>query len=46
MEVEEPDVPEASSVPHSEPVQEVNLTKIDLLKRKVSISLEKKENCP
>lgn len=43
VEVEEPDVPVASSVPHIEPVQEVNLTKIDLLKRKVSISLEKKK---
>ena len=43
MEIEEPEVHEAPSVPHSEPVQEVNLTKIDLLKRKVSISLEKKK---
>ncbi|MEC1178424.1 VWA domain-containing protein [Metasolibacillus meyeri] len=38
--VEEPEVP---SVPYSEPVQEVNLTKIDLLKKTVAISLEKKK---
>ncbi len=40
VEVEEPEVP---SIPSSEPVQEVHLTKIDLLKKKVSISLEKKK---
>ncbi|KOY80034.1 VWA domain-containing protein [Lysinibacillus macroides] len=40
VEVEEPEVPSISS---SEPVQEVHLTKIDLLKKKVSISLEKKK---
>ena len=43
---EVPEVPKASkapSVPHREPVQEINLSKIDLLKRKVSISLEKKK---
>ncbi len=43
VEVEEPEVPEAPSVPQNEPVQDVNLSKIDLLKRKVSISLEKKK---
>lgn len=39
VEVEEPETPSASL---EEPIQEVNLTKIDLLKKKVSISLEKK----
>ncbi|WP_042478465.1 vWA domain-containing protein [Bacillus ndiopicus] len=40
VEVEEPEVP---SIPKIEPIQEINLTKIDLLKKKVAISLEKKK---